>query len=613
MSKVEKIKIKESDIVRREWRFGMHLPTGPQGQDLHLIKEVVTLKDDSKHPYMRVIPNYLRPVWMTKMQYRTHTDTKEYEHMDKLDKYMVTQSELRNKVAILTGNPTSSKSLSELLVNPFIYGADIPSTTIIHREEYQKPNEGKTPTPYKVGAFDTETDVLYGTGQIIIGSMTVLPYVHLVIRADWLDARGADVDADIKRVLREKIEPVMEHFYSEMDKRGKGHLFPKEERELIMTHEIVKTEIDIVEKSFNWFHDMMPDYMGIWNIDFDVTKVLDACKRADVDPKMILCDQRIPPEYRVCKYKRSTQFKVAASGKGKPVSPHDQWNVLHLTASFFAVDAMSAYRLLRLGEQEERSYSLDSILEKEFGGAIQKLKHPPADMYVKEKWHQVMQGQHKLVYLAYAAIDTISMCLLDRYTRDLSHRLPAMADITDLANCNSQPKRLRDAFFVFAHDDHQCVIGSVGHEREYKKKEPELDIDLGDATDDEVEFDEEEEEAPEVLSRKGWVITLASHFSAPGLKLLEECPEARTGIRAFVYDSDAVSSYPSCTQVANVSKVTTRKEICKVGDFDEKVFRLQNINLLGGPTNATEYTTTMFKAPTLFELLDIYDSKQVNF
>lgn len=75
-----------------------------------------------------------------------------------------------------------------------------------------------------------------------------------------------------------------------------------------------------------------------------------------------------------------------------------------------------------------------------------------------------------------------------------------------------------------------------------------------------------------------------------------------TGIRAFTYDSDAVSSYPSCTQVGNVSKVTTRKEVSKIGDIPEKVFRNMNLNLMAGDTNAIEYTTTMFKTPTLLQL-----------
>lgn len=598
--------------VDRQWRFGMHLPTGPDGQDLHFVKETLIYEDGSTKPNMRIVKDFKRPVWCTKPQYRTHTDKKEYEHLDKLDLHMVTQSKLRDTVALLTGNSYSQKQLSELLANPFIYGGDVPSVTLLNRELYKKKKkEGSVPVPYVFGAFDTETDVLYDTGQIIIGSMTVWPKVHLVINNWWLQYPHDDFDERLKEVMDAKLKPVLDNFFEKI-KVKYADRYPV--TEMTMTYEIVQDEISTVEKSFKWFHEVKPDWMGIWNLDFDATKVLQACDTAGVDPKQILCDPAFPPEYRVCKYKRGQMFKVAASGKGKPVSPHDQWHVWSISASFYPIDAMSAYRLMRLGEQEERSYALDAILEKEFGDTLGKLKHAPADKYVKEKWHQVMQRDYKLEYLAYAAMDTISMCLLDAKTRDLSHRLPDMADTTVFEQVNSQPKRLRDAFFEFALDDHQRVIGSVGFTRDYTKKEPEVAVDLGDAKDEElsVDEDEEEEETFSTLSRRDWVLTLASHLSAFGLRVVKGCKNIFTGIRAFAYDSDAVSSYPSCTQVANVSKVTTRKEICTVEGKDEKLFRLQNLNLIASSeTNAIEYTTNMFDAPRLLELLNMYDADKV--
>lgn len=594
MSTTNKPKFTEDDIVTREWRFGMHLPTGPNGEDLHLIKEVVTLKDGSKHPNLRAIRDYERPIWAAKMHTRVYQDKKEWESLDKLDMYMCTQSQLRNKVALITGNIRSTGMLSELLVSPYIYGADIFSTSIIHRQMYQKVNEGIEATPYKVAAFDTETDMIHDTGEIIIGSMTMLPYCHLVIRKDFLDGVPGDLDEQIQKVIHEKLGPEIE------------------EHNLIVTHEIVLKEIDIVEKSFQWFHHHKPDWMAIWSMDFDATKILEACDRAGVHPTQILCDPSIPYDYRIARYKRVKPFKKAASGKGKPVPSHDQWNFMYLTASFTMVCAMATYRLLRLGEQEERSYGLDAILDKELDGKVRKLKHPPADMYVKGKWHQVMQSLHKLVYIAYAAMDTISMCILDKKTKDLSSRLPDMADTTDFSQCNSQPKRLRDSFYLFALEERDSVIGCVGYTRDLKPKEEEV-IDLGDLEEEGFggdDDDDDEDGEYSVLSRKDWTLTLASHLSAPGLNVTEGVPYNATGIRAFTYDSDAVSSYPSCGQVSNSSRTTTRKEICRVGNYEEKDFRLANLNLMWGQTNAVEYTTKMFQAPELMTLLDIYDTAQ---
>lgn len=614
MTEKKQPKFKEEDIERREWRFGTHLPSVPGYPDVHMVKELVTLKDKSQHSNLRSIVNYKRPVWSTKKIYRTYVDKKEYEKLSKLDMHMVTQSDMRNKIALLTDKATSNAHLSELLTSPYIFGGDIPSTTIINHELYRKPNQGLVTTPYKYAAFDTETDVVNGTETIIISSMTMLPYVHLVIREDWLAYNGLDPTEDILGALHKFIDPVMTKFYEHVDsgKRPMTSLYPQELRELKFSFEIVPSEIEIVAKSFEWFHEKSPDWMGIWNIDFDAQKIMAACKNADVDPTSVLCDPRIPHDLRVARYKKVNELKISAGKAAKPISPHDQWNLMHLTASFFMVDAMSTYRLLRLGEQEERSYSLDAILEKEFGEALSKLKYGPTEMYVKDRWHIEMQSRHKLPYIAYAAMDTISMCLLDRKVRDLSHNLPSLAGITDFTQCNSQPKRLRDSFYVFAKEEHNCIIGSVGYSREYKKKEPEPEFDYDEVVEEKFGGDDEDdfnEENAQVLDRRNWVITLPSHQSAPGLCLIEDNPKAKTGIRTHVYDSDAVSSYPSCTEVSNASKITTRKEVSSVEGIPEKTMRMTNINLLSGPVNALEYANTMFKTPTLLEILDLYDAE----
>lgn len=594
------VKFTADQIKQREWRFAYHLPKGPQGEDLHLIKEQITLKDGRCFPNLRVINNFERPVWVSKLSKRGYTDKKEYEHLDNLDMHMTTQSKLPHKLKQLLKKPWSQEQLSELCASPFVYAADVPSTAILNRELYQKAQPDIIKNAYRNAAFDTETDVVHGTGEIIIGSMTMLPEVHLIARRDFFESYQGDIQEQFKRTMEDKLGPEIERYG------------------LQITLEVVESEIDIVERSFKWFHDRKPDWMSIWNMDFDVTKIMEACERAKVDPKQILCDPSVPYQYRICRYKRGSTQKKAASGKLKPVSPHDQWHTLFLTASFYVIDAMSSYRLLRLGEQEERSYALDAILERVFDDPkerIRKLTHPPADKYVKLAWHKFMQSMWKFVYLAYAAMDTISMCLLDRKTRDLSHKLPSMADITSFDQANSQPKRLRDAFFVFALEEHNSVSGSAGFTRDYGKKDEEEDeyVESGGGSNETDEDDEggedEEDEVHETLSRKGWVITLPSHLSAPGLKIIKDIPDMFTGIRAFTYDSDAVSSYPSCTQVGNVAKVTTRKEVSRIGDFSEHVFRMQNLNLLAGATNAIEYTTTMFKAPTLLELEDLFKQR----
>lgn len=80
-----------------------------------------------------------------------------------------------------------------------------------------------------------------------------------------------------------------------------------------------------------------------------------------------------------------------------------------------------------------------------------------------------------------------------------------------------------------------------------------------------------------------------------------------TLIRCFVYDSDAVSAYPSATAVANVSKETTVREIIEILGIDELDFRRQNINLLQGHVNALEYAEVMHSLPKPQDALKYFD------
>ena len=127
-----------------------------------------------------------------------------------------------------------------------------------------------------------------------------------------------------------------------------------------------------------------------------------------------------------------------------------------------------------------------------------------------------------------------------------------------------------------------------------------------------VKEEETKEEELSTLDLKGWIMTLPAHMSVLGLEVILEDPSLKTNIRAFVYDSDMVSSYPSCTSVANVSKGTTKKEMIRVQGVEESLFRYQNMNLLQGPVNALEYCQNMFSMPKPEELLEAFNKRNKN-
>jgi hypothetical protein len=572
------------EIIAKECKFAISIPSRFSDQpDLHLVKERIHYSDGTTSPNIKIIENFQRPFYLTKRQYQDHKEKKECETIDKLDKYNCTQSELRYKLAKALGKSGSRESIKELCLSPYVYGVDISSTTLIkqaYREKYPTAQSA-----YDVAIFDTETDVLYGTGDVIMASAVFKNEVFLCIRSDFIKGFANPMD-----LIQNKFKFYLEEYIVALN--------------LKLTVRFFDTSFEIVRSCFKKFHEWKPDFVAIWNLDFDIPKVVEMCKKANVLPEHLFSDPSIPPFRRHFKYKEGQRKLITASGQFKPISPSAQWHSVDCPASFYIIDAMCTYRLLRLAKQEERSYALDAILKKELG--ITKLKFKEADQYEGLQWHQFMQTNYKLEYAVYNTFDCISMLKLDEKIKDLSFTLPAFAGNTDFANFRSQPKRITDSFYFYLLLEKNSVLASAGSRRFLNETiEDEIPIDEISTEDEE---DEESDATPNhTLNLKDWILTVpASMVAANGLQCIEEDPTLRTNIQCFVYDSDVSAAYPTAVVVGNVSKATTVKEIITIIDVDEPLFRAQNINCLSGSTNALEYCTTMFKFPKPETLLESY-------
>lgn len=75
-------------------------------------------------------------------------------------------------------------------------------------------------------------------------------------------------------------------------------------------------------------------------------------------------------------------------------------------------------------------------------------------------------------------------------------------------------------------------------------------------------------------------------------------------------NTTAVSSYPSDTRAANVSKDTTSRILLGIDGYTKEEFMLQNINLFFGKVNSGQYCTTMLNFPTYTELLKQVEKKR---
>lgn len=567
----------EKKIVRKEVRFAIHLPKNDSREDAHYVKEQIWYEGESvPTPKSYIAINFKRPIWVTKNAYRNHKEKKEFEDVDKLNKGYTTQSEINFSVAGLLGTPHLANSIDAIKSSPYVYGYDITSTSLIKYTTLKK--NDFIQSPYTVGSFDIETNP--DTDEIIIATIAFGKRTYTAVLAKFI--RGvSDITYRVKRAI-ETYLPNYENYYTDLD----------------FKIEAFDNEVDLLKAVFKVANEWAPDFLAIWNMNFDIPMILKRLKYFNVSPSEVICDQSIPRKYRYCRYKEGISKKVTASGVLKPINPSLRWHTLYSTSSFYVIDAMCVYRQLRMAKQEEPSYSLDSILKKELN--TQKLKFKEADGYSGLKWHFFMQEKYPVEYIVYNIYDCLSMLELDNKIKDLTTTMPSFAGITDFNKFNSNPKKIVDALFLFGIERGR-VIGTVP--KLNKKEEEIVDEDLDKIIEEEDDEDDMDPSKYKTLSLKGWIQLLPQHLLLnEGLKCLEEYPDIVTNVRGVVCDQDASAAYPSCTLVANVSKETCRHEIIKIEGVKEDTFKEMNLSVCLGNANMLEYFTTMFDIPSLLDI-----------
>lgn len=445
--------------VGYECRFAVYCPP-PAGEqdDLHLVKELQHMPDGTTRPGVRLLKNYKRPFWVTKKGAQNHQDKKEWESTENLIRFEATQRELPHKAARALGMPwfrtEGRDALRRLSASPYLYGSDILSTAVIKRMYQDKFPELNN--HYSLSVFDTETDVLHGTNEVMMATLSMGSRVYTAVQKRFVQGYS-----NVEPRLQELLVKYLGHMESAKKDGSIEAVNYIEKRGIQWVVELVDSEVDVVKECFKRAHEWKPDWVAIWNIDFDVPRIAAALEKHGIDPADVFSDPAVPRQYRHFEYKQGPKKKVTASGKVMPIKPAAQWHTVYCPSSFYFIDAMCAYRHIRTGQAEQPSYSLDAILQKELG--IRKLKFKEADGLKGLDWHQFMQQHHPLEYIIYNVFDCISMEELDEKTLDLRLTLPLFSGCSDFANFKSQPRRTADNLHYFCLQNGR-VIGSTSGE-----------------------------------------------------------------------------------------------------------------------------------------------------
>lgn len=544
--------------------------------DMLIVKERV--KDTvtgAEHPVLRLVPNLKRPFQVTKPGLRNHTQKKDYESPENLDHYECTQAELPYRLATALKVHHPAPYISDLCNSPYVYTADIESRVLYRYQEMQRgirENNGWTPKA-TMAVLDFEADVVHGTDRITSGAISMGKYAVIAVTKEF--AKG------MLNPEQEILEEAHKHLKEHIDKR-----------KIEIKVKLVENDLEVILAMFKFAHALKPDFLSIWNMSYDMGKILEVLERENIDPADVFCDPKIPREYRHFKYKvdgESKKGKADADPKKKSKNKHisELWHVVDCPASFYIIDNMCLFARLRAIEQKRTSYKLDDILQEMVD--LRKLNFKEAD-HIQEgtlEWHRFMSTQHKALYCVYNLFDCISMELLDDVIGDVQVKTLPYAASTPLGRMQSNPTRLANAYYFYMREEglYPCAAGN-------QMAEPEFDR--------------------QILNRRGWPVALDNRLTVPniGRKRIADIVSEYTRMFSNVADADIASGYPTSQRVMNASRSTTIAEICRIKGIPEATHRRIAVNLTAAPANAVDICQTVLGMPTLNDLLDDFTRTQ---
>lgn len=489
-------------VIKRECKFVTHLQAIPDVRpDIHLVKEYETYEDGTRKSCLRIIPNFQRPFYVTKPHYQKYKQKKECEDIDRVNTFMSTESDLGKQCCSRLGGYkfVGKSNLWDAKESPYLYGVEIDSRTILKHMYAEKYPDSFT--PYSVAVLDIETNV--DTEEIVLISVCNSNKVYVGILDSLLKGR-------------DKILEQLNYLY-------KKHI-PETDISKNITPEFIicGSEATLIKTIMAKTHEMQPDFLAIWNMNYDIPYIVSRCEVHGIKPEDIFSDPSVPEKWREFKYKEGQSSRTTASGVAKIFSPWEQWHVVKTCASYYIIDAMCSYYYVRVGgKQVPGGYSLNNILDFELGSKYKKLKfdHLSEDHVDGIDWHRYMIANHPLEYVIYNIWDVMSILELDNKTKDLSYSLPALSGDSSFDVFKSGPKKITDALHFF-YLERNKVLGLRNVSRfEDKNKDRSL------------------------LGLDGWIqIMKASRIRDLGLQILDEDNSIKTSIRGWLFDLDINSS-----------------------------------------------------------------------
>lgn len=410
------------------------------------------LKTDEK--FMQAVPEPMMDIYFEKPEYRNHTYNKNYAKLEEVDKVTVKYKDIIYAIANDMGDVGRQKlnnyfttgnyrGLNEFYIYPYVYGADY-DVRVWYRHKWIEEFDNKLPKRISKGFFDIEVDTMESVGM-------PNPAVHPIDLVTIIDTRSRTSytfaligvtcpNKDITKMTAHQLKDyeekqklyenrlVQQEYYSnnieELEEEA-HKMFDENYENMEYKFYFYKDERKMLVHIFQLINQLKLDFIGIWNISFDIPYIIGRLQALGLDPAQVMCHPDFP--VKQCYFKKDTR-NFAVKNKS---------DFFHLSSYTIFYDQMITYAAIRKGQSELRSNKLTYIAEKEIGDA--KLD------YSEDGNIKTLSYNNYLKYILYNIKDVLLQCGIEEKTSDLdSYYLTSYSNITPYESEFKQTVKLRN-------------------------------------------------------------------------------------------------------------------------------------------------------------------------
>lgn len=555
--------------------------------DMMFTKQRTWFKDKTFVDEFVVRRNFRRCLYVTRPLYRNHKQKKTREFLKKLELFLVPTSHIPYVGGLQVHR--QYKSVRDIRRDRFIYGTEIDAKTLLKQYHLiENRNKVRTITPYTICYFDIEASTLDPKTNEIYISSTLCDfrivdgvkvhdgiYLYMYATKDYIANCGGTAE-----VIEQKLIALTKKNIPEAAKdwlsRDNIHI------------KLIECDDggDIGEKTFIDFHYMEPDIVSGWNVMFDIESIkysiLQYDTRSDGTKRVledIMCDPRVPKQYRVVNIVPGKTFSVTESGKKKTILPHQRLHTFEIIASFAVLDNMVVHYYVREGEKSKKGgYGIDKIGK----ALIQFQKNTLVELpELGGKLHARLVREYPIEYMFYNVNDNFLLYGINHKTRDLDVNMPLLMDISEWSAMGKNTnKTMDDLHFSYLRDGK--VLGTFVTDKAFEKDVPIC-----------YEYD-----------RTGWTTTLDQSLRLPReLELFVDFNEPLM-IDKNALDVDQEAGYPSNTELTGMSGETVALEVIKIEDIDNDEFTIFCKGQILGDIYSGSYARIMEDLPDYIDTLN---------